>query len=609
MLISVNLLFSTVIPNESTKTLQVAKVNIKTVNLRTSPISNSDNILYKYSYGRYLVLEYCDKYNWCKIENKEQYVSKLALDITNINIIKKKINALKVSDKNISTNAIKLKNKVSSCIKIKQIDVKENEFFSKSNQNKALKKYTSKCVSSKVLKQIIHDVSSFYSKEGYITTKAFLKPQNITDGQIDIYVSSGIIQDIIHSDTNKSNSVISTAFIFQKGELLNLRNLETSLEAINRVPSSQAQFEIKPGKKKGESLILIKTKKTKPYHFSIGASASKSIKNKNPSLSATFSYDNLFNINDILSITSNGSRIQQQYQSTKGNDIDYSFSLGSYLYNLSYSNTSYRQGVVGINSTYLANGETIGKKIKITKILTRSQRNKLALSFLIYNKNSKNYFANELTEVSSYTTTLAQANLIKTYYENWGSITTTYSIYKGFDWFGAKTDDYNDDEIDLKSQSKLLFLKHSLDSNLNYNFTNRAYSINSNFHLQYTKDKLYNNDKQTVGSSSTVRGYSSSNLYGNNAWYVKNDFTKTMQFSSLPSLLQNISLFVGLDYGKVRCEDDNKEACGEVFGSSTGIKTNGKYFNSDFTWARALKNINKDEKIKNIFQYNITIKY
>jgi len=49
--------------------------------------------------------------------------------------------------------------------------------------------------------------------------------------------------------------------------VLNLRDLETSLEMMNRVSSSQSKFEIVPGDKEGQSNIKIKTEKSSPYHL------------------------------------------------------------------------------------------------------------------------------------------------------------------------------------------------------------------------------------------------------------------------------------------------------------------------------------------------------
>lgn len=452
-------------------------------------------------------------------------------------------------------------------------------------------------------------LSKYYQENGYITTKAYLKPQNIKDGQLDIKILEGKIEDIIHKETKKSSPRIKTAFIFLKDEALNLRDLETSLESINRVPSSDASFKIYPGKKQGNSLVEIETKKTFPVHLQIGLSGEKTLEDNNPNVTAVLSLDNLFRINDIFTYRLNGTKIQKEYQSTKGSEYNYSFPLGSYIYELSKSFTSYRQGVEGLNDTYLSNGDTNATKLKVSKVLNRNKNNKFEAVAAINHKSNKNYFQNQLIEVSSYKTTQVLLKLNHTYIKNWGQLYSSYTYHQGTDWFDARADNYNNDEVDSSRKDSLEFVKHTFDSSLTYYLKNRSYFFNSNFHIQHSDDYLYNIDKLTIGSAYTVRGYSKSNYYGNKGLYLKNDFTKQFTLNLNKYLLETISLFIGLDYGKSNCQSDNENACGDLAGTALGFKTNAKNLSSDFTWSKALKKIDKNEEIKNIFLYNLTLKF
>tara|TARA_B110000046_G_scaffold180703_1_gene211715 strand:+ start:1042 stop:2505 length:1464 start_codon:yes stop_codon:yes gene_type:complete len=485
----------------------------------------------------------------------------------------------------------------------------DNSLLSKDTQNDLFSKYKNKCIDGNILKSLIDSISKYYMSSGYITTKAYLNAQDISDGQIDIKIMNGIVENIIDSKTQKNSWYIKTAFPYQIYNTLNLRDLETSLEMVNRVPSVDAKFDIKPGTKEGESLVVLNTKLTSPFHISFGGTGEKSFKDNNPSLTSTLSYDNLLNINDIISYTYNGSRIQKEYQSTKGYEYNYSFPIGSYLFAFIYSDTKYRQGVVGINNTYLSNGVTKGKKIKVSKVLARNQENKLNIAAIVHHKDTKNYFSNQAIEVSTYKTTLAQVDLTHTYLKNWGQINTTYSYYEGKDWFDARDDNYYGLEIDTINRAILEFKKYCLNTNILYSFKDKSYKFDSNFYLQYTNDLLYNNDQLTIGSDYTVRGYSDSNLFGNNGHYFKNDITKTFTPKLNSNYLETISIFVGLDYGKIKCEQDKKSSCGEIYGSAVGIILNAKTTTIDLTWSRAQKSISEDFQRENRFKYNLTIKF
>jgi len=495
---------------------------------------------------------------------------------------------------------------VSACVRLDQVSVNEHELFNEKQQKNLFSQYIGQCIDGKILKALVAGVSSFYMDRGYITTRAYLESQNIQDGQIDISVLKGFTEAIVDADTKKSSAKIKTAFAFQKGEALNLRDIETALEMMNRPTSSQASFTIEPGSKAGSSVVEVKAKDSTPYHLKLGVGGRKNLNDKNLYMTGEFLLDNPLNINDIFKVSYNGSRVQKAYQSNNGVEINYSFPIASYLLEVVGSDFSYRQGVNGVNDTYLSSGDTQGVRVRLNKVLFRNQKNKLNVALSVLHKNTKNYFVNQLIEVSSYRTSLAQADLTHTYVQSWGQLSSTYSYYQGTDWFGARTDHYISAETGAASQAKLQFIKHSLDTNLTYYFKDRNYKFNSNAHIQYSNDLLYDNDKLTVGSDYTVRGYSSFNLFGNNAWYVKNDLSKTWQVNLMPSTLQSVSASIGLDYGEVRCERDNLSSCGSAVGTAVGLSSQGTHLHTNLVWSRPLKKINTTFKMENLFIFDAT---
>jgi len=479
-----------------------------------------------------------------------------------------------------------------SCIELKEVTI---------NGTIEVPKQAQQCINGKFLKELLTQRNEAYMQDGYVTTKAYLKPQNINDGSIELSLVKGMVEKIVDSENNVSNGKILTAFLGQENRQLNLRDIETSLEMLNRVPSIDAAFEIKPGSSVGQSIIVVKTKESNPYHLTLGLSGQETINDAEPYVTSSFSIDNLLGINDIFSFRLNGSSVQEEYQSTKGKEFNYAFPLGSYLLDFTVSDFEYRQGVNGINDVYLSTGKTKAKRVKLSKVLNRDQKNKINMAVSIYHKDTQNHFADQLVEVSSYKTTLAQVDLSHTHLKPWGQVVSTYSYYQGMNWFGARDDGYYENETDYAAQSKLQFKKHTLASNLFYRFSDPSYQLSSNFHLQYSKDKLYNNDKLTVGTDYTVRGYKYG-FYADNAWYIKNDLTKSIKLDSQALF----SPFIGLDAGYVRCEESNLNSCGELYGMALGFKIAAKSLNMDFTFSRPINASTYDEQDSLIFKQNIS---
>ena len=186
-------------------------------------------------------------------------------------------------------------------------------------------------------------------------------------------------------------------------------------------------------------------------------------------------------------------------------------------------------------------------------------------------------------------------------------ILTTYSFYRGTDWFGAKSDNDVNQAFNINNNAKLQFTKYSIDSNLMFYFPDPTYQLNSNIHLQYSDDFLYDNDKLRIGGHYSVRGYSSS-YYGNNGWYINNNLLKSFTPAFSTTYLQSISPFFGIDYGEIQCQSDNVGSCGKMVGSAVGFKTDAKMLSTEFTWSRAIKKVS-DQKLENLFRYSLTLKF
>jgi len=491
-----------------------------------------------------------------------------------------------------------------TCIPLVRVDIEASEILAEPDQPDLIEPFLGACIDSELIRGILSAISNSFIDRGYVTSRPYLLEQDISDGQIEIRILVGTIEAIIDTDSGASNGKIATAFVFND-EVLNLRELETSLEAIERLESVSASFEIRPGTQQGASIVAVKTTTEKPFRTELGINAQTGLSTQ---LSLLVALDNPLDINDLIEFRYNNGDQYQAYQDNRSRELAYSFPLGSYLFTLTHADLEYDQRVQGINGSFLSEGETVSDEFQISKVVSRSQTTRLTLAVALELKDSDIFFDRQLIDVSSYRTSQARLELRHDWYQDWGQLYTTYSYHRGLDSFGARDDDYFTFEDGFETEASLQFEKFNFDSQLYYYLTDPAWYASFKLNLQYSDDILYDNDKLYLGSPYTVRGYSSA-LSGSKAWYLRSDLTRRWQsvvnpFSGKPST-KSISLSLGVDYGDVTCEIDNRDICGEIYGAGLGAEVADANFYGRLVWARPLKEIGDDIGDEDFFMLDV----
>ena len=178
-------------------------------------------------------------------------------------------------------------------------------------------------------------------------------PQNISLGEVKLHAIEGKVSSIL-----PSKSYINNVFLEQKDDFLNLRNLETSIELINRLPSNHATMKLLPSSKTGYTDIHIENNTTSRINGSIGINNFGTKKTGKVQGSFSLSLDDMFGINDQLSINLNSTDKHFSDESSVGDSYYYSFPIGHFLNTISYRKTSYEQLIPAGISNYESNGNT-----------------------------------------------------------------------------------------------------------------------------------------------------------------------------------------------------------------------------------------------------------
>jgi len=110
-------------------------------------------------------------------------------------------------------------------------------------------------------------ITDDYRQKGYITSRAYLPPQKIEVGVLEIRVLEGMMGNVeIKGNRYFRTSLIKSKISLAKGEPFNYNQLRKDLSRINEHPDRTARSVLMPGKEPGETDMVIEIKDRLPIH-------------------------------------------------------------------------------------------------------------------------------------------------------------------------------------------------------------------------------------------------------------------------------------------------------------------------------------------------------
>ncbi len=474
------------------------------------------------------------------------------------------------------------------CPRLERVVIDETRLLSAAERDAIAFATVGRCIEPRLLRELLTRLSNAYLERGYVTTRPYLPEQDITDGVVEIGVIVGTIEAVVDAATGAPDRRLAAAFA-GVGEILNLRRLETALETLERVASLGASFEIRPGRQPGASIVAVELIETKPWRLELGVNGQTDLDDR---LSLLFAADNLLDVNDTLLVQANTGEVRETLQSNRSSEIGYSFGVGAYEISLTHAEVDFEQRVQGIDDSFLSSGDTETDTLRVGRLLARGQRHRLGVSLALELRDTRNFFAGQLIDVSSYRTSQLQLEFAHDWWLARGRWSTRYRFYKGLDRYGARDDDYFTLDQGFDNPARLQFEKFVLDSHAEIALGTPTLRLQAV--LQYSDDILFVADQLSLGSPYTVRGYSSA-LSGSNAGYLRGDLIWPLRGASRDAVQaparKSLQVSLGLDYGEVKCEAGNDDVCGDIYGAGAGIVWSDANFIGQLHWGHPLKEL------------------
>lgn len=421
---------------------------------------------------------------------------------------------------------------------------------------------------------LMKQVQNRIIEKGYVTTRVVAQEQDLRSGDLVLTVILGKVGNTIVADSSEVPRFTRfqswNSFTFTKGDLLNVRDIEQSLENLKRVPTVDANIEILPSENAenvGESDLKVSYTQSLPFRFNVSLDDSGSRSTGKLQGSGTFSFDNLFSANDLFYTSFTHSiksgEDEDGSRASKNLTFYYSIPFGYWTFSASQHYSRYHQAVFGaFNQTYKYSGESNNSKLTLAYLLYRDAVRKTALSGGFWSRQSKNFIDNTEVEVQRRRMAGWEAGI--SHKEYLGNATLALDVhFKRGTGVRGSLDAPEEQWNEGTSRPKIITASISLTKP--FSVGTQPWQWQSDWSAQWNKTPLIAQDRFSIGGRYTVRGFDGEvSLSGERGWLWRNEFAWNVNS-------KGHQLYWALDGGRVSSLSENQLGH-HLVGTALGLK-------------------------------------
>lgn len=432
--------------------------------------------------------------------------------------------------------------------------------------------YLGQCNDLAHINALVKQVSDWYIEQGYITSRAFLTAQDLSQGTLRLTIMEGKLQDILleHHDAR----LLRAAFPHLKGSILNLRDIEQGMEQINRLRREPVQIEILPGSQPGYSIVNLTATPEFPLNLSAGFDNSGQKSTGTGQINASLTANNVLGMADQWYVGGAHSSAYADDRQSRSLQTGVSLPYGYWLLDYSYSYSDYLSTLTQQGFDWRSTGDSQAHRLTLSRVISRNADMKTGLSLGLTHRISRNLLNDIRLQSSSRKLTSVTGALTHSR-KLWGGFATLSPSYsRGVPWLGAENDRHKQPDA-----PRAEFSKWGLSGSFYRPLTQRLTYLTS-LSGQWTGDRLYGSERMTLGGDSSVRGFKEQYLAGDNGGYWRNELDQRLV--TLPAL-GDISGLVALDGGYLHHDHQDVNAGGALWGAAVGLSSANRVFTSQFT--------------------------
>jgi hemolysin activation/secretion protein len=397
------------------------------------------------------------------------------------------------------------------------------------------------CLGARGISWLLRRVEAGILKAGFVTTRVFSPSQSLSSGKVVFEVVPGKIRQIRFAGVSNPEDWHGNAartqyfhneFPMREGDLLNIHDMETALENLRRPGTVSADFTIVPTGRADESDIVADWRQAFPLRLTLSADDSGDSQTGKYQGTAALSWDNPLGLSDTFylwrshdlgrkkTLTDNAGGHYKS--SSEGYGFSYSVPFGNWLFAYRFSHSAYNQAVAGAFTPYLYSGWTDGQRLVLSRLLGRNAHGKLQAGLGVWARNSRNYINGEELGIQHRRDAGWLFDFSGTGYLGEAVLKLALEYKQGT---GADRATKAPEEDFGEGTSRMRLVTGDLSLGWPFALGGKDFSLSSALHVQSNRTPLEPQDRISIGSRFTVRGFSGNDtLMAERGYWWRNEF-------------------------------------------------------------------------------------
>jgi len=380
---------------------------------------------------------------------------------------------------------------------------------------------------------LLRRLTEAFVQRGYVTTRAYLPPQNLKEGVLTIAVVPGKVESLqINGKTVKTSVADQTTAGSPQGggwltdagivwsmptvgETLKLTDLEQGVDQINRLRRNQAEVQILPGQNSGGSIVALTNQPGDRFRFNVGTDNYGSRATGTTRLRAGIDADNALGFQEAMSLSYIGTR-------------DTNAAIFSTAVPFGYNTFSYTGSISEYNSligdTALVYGRTFAHTFGWNRVIERDQAGRTAFDVTLTHRRSEREVNNLLLDPQSLSVLRVALNGLRKFAigSQGGYATWEVGVSRGMDALNAS----HDMPDILRDEAHSQFWK--LDGNASTQLPlpsvgKAALAYRGQVSGQWSNVALFGSEQIFAGGTSSVRGFREGVISGDRGLTLRNE--------------------------------------------------------------------------------------